>query len=168
MVDTFFSFPFLSLLLGINWRLRIDNNIAVSKEEREEKGGVRVLPATDEREIDEGFVMAQNVSKSAVAQPLSHAPAHNYSHLACSGRTTSRSRSCISTSQARGPGPQNKDTTRPRSLSVPIVVSLLSSDVELFSSDRYVDRAIVQVGDGKWVNFHRSARTSVRPAASRV
>ena len=39
MVDTFFSFPFLSLLLGINWRLRIDNNIAVSKEEREEKGG---------------------------------------------------------------------------------------------------------------------------------
>ena len=53
------------------------------KRARKEKGGVGVLPATDDkREIDEGFVMAQNVSKSAVAQPLSHAPAHNYSHLA--------------------------------------------------------------------------------------
>ena len=135
MVDTFLSFPFLSLLLGINWRLRIDNNIAVSKEEREEKGGV--LPATDDkREIDEGFVMAQNVSKSAVAQPLSHAPAHNYSHLACSRRTTSRS--CISTSEVRAPK-QSYDSSPIPECAHRCVLGMhvwIGSNVEPFPSDR--------------------------------
>ena len=98
------------MLLGINWRLRIDNNIAVSKEEREEKGGVRVLPATDEREIDEGFVMAQNVSNSsAVAQPLSYAPARSLFTPCLFGTNNF----AVVYLNFGGPEPQNKDTLVP-------------------------------------------------------